>query len=251
MSARLPLSSLILVAALAGCATPQNQNDPLEGINRPIYRFNTAVDQALLRPLSQAYTAVVPAPARHGVHNFFGNLNDIWIGINNLLQGKPKAAVSDWGRVLINSTVGVAGLVDVASKMDLEKHDEDLGQTLAVWGVGNGPYLVLPFLGSTTLRDSTDLIAEHALYQDMIPDNSTRDGVTALRILDVRAQLLGVDHVISEAGGLDEYAFIRDAYLQRRASLAADGATPATADEDDPGPTPEPATPATATPATP
>ena len=222
---------------LAGCATPENQGDPLEGLNRQVYRFNSAVDKAALKPLAQGYAVVVPRPARTGVHNFFSNIGDVFVSLNNLLQGHPNQTASDIGRMVINSTVGVVGLVDVASKMGLEKHDADFGQTLGKWGLGPGPYLVLPFFGSTTLRDSADIVANTALYQHISPEASTRDKIIPVRILDTRAQLLGVDSLL-ESSGPDEYAFVRSTYLQGRQNKIGGTVEPAPL-EDDPGPTPE------------
>lgn len=235
---------VVMAGLLTACATPQNNYDPLESINRPIYRFNTAVDKAVLRPAAQAYTTVVPGPARTGVHNFFSNIDDIFVGLNNLLQGKPKKAGSDVGRLLINSTLGVFGLVDVASKVGLEKHDEDFGQTLGKWGVGSGPYLVIPIFGPTTARDSVNVVAAQATY-GQIDDIPVRNSLTALRVLDARAQLLGVDQVIDQANGTDTYAFMRDAYLERREFEIRDGEASTGQDDNfDPGPTGE--TPASA-----
>jgi phospholipid-binding lipoprotein MlaA len=218
-------SVLILVGALAlaGCATGSNPKDPIEPFNRDVYAFNSTFDAWVTKPIAQGYVAATPRPARVNVSNFFGNLGDIWIGINNLLQGKPGDAASDAGRVLVNSTIGILGFFDVASEMGLDKHDEDFGQTLGVWGVGDGPYLVLPFFGPRTTRDAFGLIPDtYAALPGYIPDIPTRNTVRALGLVSTRADLLGGETTLSQAA-LDEYAFVRDFYLRRRASLIRDG----------------------------
>ncbi|MDD2872564.1 MAG: VacJ family lipoprotein, partial [Azoarcus sp.] len=152
---------LVLTAAVllgTGCATTaSNPQDPLEGYNRAMFSFNEGLDKAVIKPAAQVYEAVLPSPVRTGVGNVFGNLGDPWIGINNLLQGKVADALSDMMRFVFNSTFGIAGLFDIASEMGFAKHDEDFGQTLGRWGVGDGAYIVLPFFGSRTLRDAAML----------------------------------------------------------------------------------------------
>lgn len=211
---------------LAGCATSGNPKDPIEGFNRAMYGFNEAIDTAILKPVAKGYDAVLPTPVRTGVTNFFGNIADFFIGVNNLLQGKPAEAASDLGRVLINSTIGLLGVIDWASDMGLEKHDEDFGQTFGRWGVGDGAYVVLPFFGPRTVRDTVGLVldvkTDPVRQIDHIP---TRNTLMALRIIDNRADLLPADKVIEEAA-LDKYAYIRDGYLQRRRSLIYDGNPP-------------------------
>ncbi|MDP3036345.1 MAG: VacJ family lipoprotein, partial [Rhodocyclaceae bacterium] len=149
--------TVALVGLLGGCATSGNPKDPIEGYNRAMYGFNEAVDTVLIKPVAQGYDAVLPAPVRTGVTNFFGNIADLFIGVNNLFQGKPDQAASDLGRVLINSTIGILGLFDVATEAGLEKHEEDFGQTFGRWGVGNGAYVVLPIFGPRTVRDTAGL----------------------------------------------------------------------------------------------
>lgn len=146
------------VVLASGCAsTPRNPDDPLEGYNRAMFTFNEKVDKAVLKPVAEAYDYVTPKPVKIGVGNFFSNLADPWIGLNNLLQGKPAEALSDWMRFMVNTVFGFAGLLDIASEAQLPKHDEDFGQTLAVWGVGEGPYFVVPFFGPRTVRDAAVL----------------------------------------------------------------------------------------------
>jgi len=225
--ARSALMTGCLAGLLAACAgTPPNPKDPLEGFNRAMFSFNEGLDQVLIKPVAQGYEAAVPLPARIGVSNFFGNVGDLWVGINNLLQGKGGDAANDVGRLLINSTLGILGLFDVASEMGLERHDEDFGQTLGRWGVGEGAYVVLPLFGPRTVRDTgglvVDVLADPVSSVDDVP---TRNTLRALRIVSVRAELLPGDKAIEQAA-LDKYAYIRDAYLQRRLNLIHDGNPP-------------------------
>lgn len=225
-SFRAGLCAALLAGLLGGCATSGNPKDPIEGFNRAMYGFNEAVDTVLIKPVAQGYDYVMPTPVRTGVTNFFGNIADLFIGVNNLLQGKPDQAASDIGRVLVNSTVGILGLIDVASYAGLEKHEEDFGQTFGRWGVGDGAYIVLPFYGPRTLRDTAGLVLDAAAdpvnHIDNIPARNT---LLALRIIDTRADLLPADKVIEEAA-LDKYSYMRDGYLQRRRNLIHDGNPP-------------------------
>jgi phospholipid-binding lipoprotein MlaA len=224
------LKSALLVAALSGvlggCATSGNPKDPIEGFNRAMYGFNEAVDTVLIKPVAQGYDAVLPTPVRTGVTNFFGNIADFFIGVNNLLQGKPNQAASDLGRVLVNSTVGLLGVIDWASGMGMEKHEEDFGQTFGRWGAGDGAYVVLPIFGPRTVRDTAGLVldvaADPVANIDHVP---TRNTLLALRLVDTRADLLPADKVIEEAA-LDKYSYVRDGYLQRRRNLIHDGNPP-------------------------
>ncbi len=220
------LLAVTFAGMLAGCATSGNPKDPIEGFNRAMFGFNEAVDRAVLKPVAQGYDAVLPTPVRTGVTNFFGNIADLFIGVNNLLQGKPADALNDWGRVLVNSTVGILGLIDVASQMGMEKHEEDFGQTFGRWGAGDGAYVVLPLFGPRTVRDTVGLLVDVSV--DPIANIGhvpTRNSLLALRIIDTRADLLPADKVIEEAA-LDKYAYVRDGYLQRRRSLIHDGNPP-------------------------
>lgn len=218
--------TVALGALLGGCATSGNPKDPIEGFNRAMYGFNEAVDMVLIKPVAQGYDTVMPDPVRTGITNFFGNIADFFIGVNNLLQGKPDQAVSDLGRVLVNSTIGILGLFDVATEAGLEKHEEDFGQTFGRWGMGNGAYVVVPIFGPRTVRDTAGLILDVAADPVAnIGNVPTRNTLLALRLIDTRADLLPADKVIEEAA-LDKYSYVRDGYLQRRRNLVHDGNAP-------------------------
>ncbi len=211
---------------LGGCATSGNPKDPIEGFNRAMFAFNEGLDTVIIKPVSTGYDYVLPSPVKTGVSNFFGNIGDVFIAVNNLLQGKVPEAASDAGRFLVNSTIGLLGVLDVASDMGLEKHNEDFGQTFGRWGVGNGAYVVVPFFGPRTVRDTVGLVldvkADPVGYIDHVP---TRNSLYALRVVSDRAALLPADKVIEEAA-LDKYSYIRDGYLQRRRNLIHDGNPP-------------------------
>lgn len=214
---------LALIGVLAGCASvSKNPDDPWESFNRKTYAVNKAVDKVVVRPFAVVYQHVVPNVMKAGVGNFFDNLGEITTILNDILQGKIRQAGHDSGRFLLNSTVGLAGLVDVASKMKLERHEEDFGQTLAVWGVKKGPYMILPLFGPTTLRDGVgsmvDSRSDPILYVD--PTRS-RNQLWAGRLIDKRYGLLDSEKYLTDA--LDEYSFVRDAYMQRREYLINDG----------------------------
>lgn len=218
--------SLAMVGLLGGCATSGNPKDPIEGFNRAMFDINDALDKGFVKPVAQAYDTVLPPQLRTGISNFFGNIDDVFIAVNNLLQGKVTSAASDVGRVFLNTTIGVAGIFDVATEFGLEKHDEDFGQTFGRWGVSDGPYLVLPLLGPSTVRDSfgqaLDINFDPAANIDKVP---TRNSTVALRGINDRARLLPTDKIVEEAA-LDRYAYIREAYLQRRRSKVYDGEPP-------------------------
>lgn len=196
--------------------------DPWEGLNRKVHEFNDVADRWVLKPVAEGYVKVTPNPVEQGVSNFFGNLLEVRNIFNDVLQWKWKQAGNDTGRFLINSTLGVAGVFDVARHMELKKSEgEDFGQTLAVWGVGSGPYLVLPFLGPSTIRDTAGLPADWVVHPiDQIDHVATRNSVRALDFLNTRAELLEAEEFISG----DRYVFLREAYLQRREYLINDGA---------------------------
>lgn len=224
---------LLLGFFLTGCATPYNRKDPLEPLNRAVFGFNEAVDNAILKPVAKGYKAVTPEPIEMMIGNFFSNLDDVLVTINDLLQLKFIEALSDSGRVLINSTVGLFGLVDVASAIGLEKRNEDFGQTLGRYGIASGPYLVLPLLGPSSLRDAIGRVADSKidpLYR--IDHISTRNRALALKFTDARARALDVEKTLEEAA-LDKYEFVRDAYLQRRRSLVHDGNPPRRKDDEE------------------
>lgn len=221
------------VGLLAGCATSGDPKDPIEGFNRAMFAFNEGLDSAVVKPVAKGYEAVLPSPIRTGVTNFFGNIADLFIGVNNLLQGKIPAAASDLGRVAVNSTIGILGLIDFASDMGLEKHDEDFGQTFGRWGVGNGAYVVLPVFGPRTARDTVGFVLDYR-YDPVtnVDKRSNRYTLVALRAVSGRANLLPADKVIEEAA-LDKYSYVRDAYLQRRRHLIYDGNAPREAEDAD------------------
>lgn len=214
--------------ALAGCATTADRDprDPFEAFNRRVYRFNEVVDEAVTRPVATAYRDYVHVEIRNRVRNFFGNIGDVFIGVNNFLQGKVEEGIQDWARVAFNTTFGLLGLHDIASEMGLEKHNEDFGQTLGWWGVESGPYLVLPFLGSSTVRDGVGTGID--LYVDPLDEArpiALRNTLWGLRVISVRADLLDASRILEQAA-LDKYVFQRDAYLQRRRNLVYDGRPP-------------------------
>lgn len=213
----------VAAALLAGCAAPANPRDPFEKFNRAMFKFNDAVDRAALKPAATAYKETLPSFVQTGVNNFFGNLADAWSAVNNLLQGKGTEGMSDLTRFTLNSTLGMAGVLDIASQAGLHKHSEDLGQTLGSWGVPSGPYLMLPLLGPSTVRDTAALPAD--LWADpwshKMPVGWRNVGI-GVRAIDQRAAVLEASNLMEEAA-LDRYEFIRDGYLQRRESRIEDG----------------------------
>lgn len=225
------LCALVALAALGGCATtgtstPRDPRDPFERTNRTLYRFNDVVDRATLKPLAKGYRKVTPQWFRRGVGNFFSNLQYPMTIVNQLLQGKPATAARDTGRLLANTVLGVGGLFDVGTRMGLEKNDEDFGQTLGVWGVPSGPFLVLPFLGPSSVRDAPATIAEPFVDPLTYADVKWEVvwGLRALNAIDGRAQLLTLEPTLERA--FDRYAFIRNAWVQRREYQVRDGDVP-------------------------
>ena len=225
MSARAFVLALALAAG--GCATTNaDPRDPLEGVNRAVFVFNDKADEIVFQPAARLYKNVTPQGLRDAVRNFFNNIDDLFIGANNLLQGKVETAVNDWLRFAVNTTFGLLGIQDWASDMGLEKHNEDFGQTLARWGVGDGLYLVLPLLGPSTLRDTAALPVDWAgdpVYEHAPVDE--RNALTVTRTIGRRADLLGASRTLEEAA-LDRYVFLREAYLQQRRSQIYDGRPP-------------------------
>jgi phospholipid-binding lipoprotein MlaA len=224
---RLRLASLsVAVALLAGCAAGTNPVDPYEGFNRGVYRFNEQLDKAVLKPVAEGYRFVLHPFIRASVSNFFSNLNDVIVVLNNTLQGKFTTAYADFGRIMINSSLGILGLFDIASEAGIEKHDEDFGQTLGWWGVPDGPYIVLPFFGPSNGRDVVgrvgDLFSDPVTYIDPVV---ARNSLWGTRVVNRRAELLDASKVL-ETAALDPYEFVRDAYLQRRRNLIYDGKPP-------------------------
>lgn len=221
----LAVGALLLVST-SGAVADESSHDPYEGFNRSMFAVNEVVDKYAAKPVAQVYDAALPLPVKAGVGNFFGNVGDLWIGVNNALQGKFANAGSDLGRLAINLTLGIFGLFDVASELGLDKHDEDFGQTLAVWGVGDGPYLFWPIIGPRNVRDTAGWAAD--LYVDPVGNVdpvAVRNSLVGLRFVDLRASLLPADKVIDEAA-LDKYSYIRDAYMQRRRNQIFDGRPP-------------------------
>ncbi|MDR0701622.1 MAG: VacJ family lipoprotein [Azoarcus sp.] len=224
----LKTSRLAFVAAafLASCANAPPE-DPFERYNRAMFSLNEKLDATVAKPVAKAYVAVTPAPVRTWVGNFFGNLNDPWISLNNLLQGKPADALSDLMRFLVNSTMGIGGLLDIATEARLPKHDEDFGQTLGVWGFHDGPYVMLPFFGPRTLRDALAFPLDRTFDDSwhFVSDIATRNSLTMLQLASDRARVLGLERTLDEAT-LDKYRYSRDFYLQQRRFKVYDGDPP-------------------------
>ncbi len=244
----------VAALALAGCATGPNTNpaDPLEPFNRGVSTFNDNLDKYALKPVAEGYETVVPLPLRTAVGNFFSNISDVYSAGNNLLQGKPTRAVEDTMRVAINSVLGIGGLIDIATPAGLPKYKEDFGQTLGVWGVPSGPYLVLPLFGPSSVRDASGMVVDRFMDPTTyIAPWYASLSVTTVRVIDGRAQLLGASNLL-EAAALDKYAFLRDSYRQRREYLIHDGNLPSTDDDGQPQQKPDaPADDGGAAPATP
>lgn len=216
------------VLFLQGCATVANPDprDPLESFNRGVFGFNDVVDRAVLKPVATVYRGVLPQWVRKGVGNFFNNLEDVWSVVNNALQLRGQDTGDSLGRVMVNSTVGIAGLVDVASELNIERHTADFGLTLGRWGVGAGPYVVIPFLGPYTLREVAALpLDRQGNLVNHVSDVPTRDGLIILNVVDTRASYLSAGDVV-EGAALDKYTFMRDSYLQRQRNRVYDGNPP-------------------------
>lgn len=220
------LLAWVLAAGLAGCASvpdgkQADPRDPLEGFNRSMYTFNDTVDRAVLKPVAQGYVNVVPSPVRSCVRNMFHNVGDVMSAINSFLQNRAPDGINTTFRVLFNTTMGVFGCFDLATQNGLPRNKADFGQTMGVWGVGSGPYLVLPFLGPSTVRDAggtaVDFFADPVAVSN-IDNVPLRNSIYGLRIVNARANLLEVGNLLDQVA-LDPYTFTRDAYLQRRASL--------------------------------
>jgi phospholipid-binding lipoprotein MlaA len=214
-------AALLALALLQGCATGPNPRDPFEPYNRSMSNFNDSVDKAVLKPVAEAYQSALPSPVRTGVNNFFANLTDVWSFVNNALQAKPQAAADSLLRFSVNTVFGLGGVLDWATEMGIERHREDFGKTLGRWGVATGPYLVLPLLGPSTVRDTAAMVVDTQgdllLQVDNVP---SRNSLYVLRAVDFRASLLRAEGVLDQAA-LDKYSFLRDAYLQRRGGGAA------------------------------
>lgn len=222
---KLALASALLL--LGGCASNGDPRDPLEPLNRSIHAFNEAVDRVAMKPLAEAYRAVAPQFVETGVRNVFSNLGDVGVLANDLLQFKGADAVSDFMRLAFNSTFGLFGLLDVASEMGLRKHEEDFGQTLGKWGVTDSPYLVLPFFGPSTFRDTVGLAVDNNYLDPLrrVDDMGIRNRSAFARIVSRRADLLEAKAAV-DAAALDGYEFTRDIYLERRRAQVYDGRPP-------------------------
>jgi phospholipid-binding lipoprotein MlaA len=234
MTRRLWAGLALFVLMLSGCATGPNANprDPLEPFNRGMYQFNDAVDRAVVKPVATVYRDVLPSPVRTGVTNFFANLQDAWSFVNNSLQLKGEAAGNSLVRFGVNTVFGLGGVLDMASEMQVERHTEDFGQTLGYWGVGAGPYLVLPLLGPSTLRDT--LASPVDAYGNVVAGvdpAATRNALTVVNLLNRRSRLLEASTILDQVA-LDSYTFTRDAFLQRRLNAVYDGYPP---DDAEPG----------------
>lgn len=223
-----PLLLATLLAISPAALAEGDPRDPLESMNRGIHSFNEGFDRALLKPVAESYKAVMPSFARTGVRNFFSNLNDVTVLANDVLQFKLKQSASDLMRLSLNTTLGLAGLLDIASEAGLRKHDEDFGQTLGRWGLGSGAYLVLPFFGPSSVRDAVGLGVD-TVYTDLVYDVDQwepRTFAVALRAVSVRADLLEAKQAVDAAALGDNYEFMRDLYLERRQFQVYDGNPP-------------------------
>jgi phospholipid-binding lipoprotein MlaA len=235
MRSRLLLTAALCAGLLSACASlppgERDPRDPMERFNRSMYRFNDSLDRSIAKPVARAYTKVTPQPVRSGIGNFFRNLNSPTVMVNDLLQWKPTAFFTETLRLLVNTTVGIGGLFDPASQLGLPAGDEDFGQTLGRWGVAGGPYMVLPVLGPSTVRDTAGFVADQ--FTDpkyyLVKDPWVSAGLTVLSLVNTRAGLLGTDEVL--ASSFDPYVFMRNAYLQRREFQVRDGTAPAAAEE--------------------
>ncbi len=215
--------SIAAVMVMAGCATHPtgrpNDADPLESSNRAVYNFNDTIDRTILTPVAEAYRFITPQPVRTCINNIFLNLGDVWSGLNSFMQGRQEDALNTMGRVLLNTTAGLGGCLDLASTTGAKRIPNDFGVTLGVWGISSGPYLVLPLIGSSTLRDGVgkgvDLYVGQVEFGSLVQNVNFRNSVYGLELVERREALLDVTETVDRTA-LDPYSFIRDAYLQRR-----------------------------------
>lgn len=229
--------SLPVVLALSGCATAHSP-DPLESWNRGVFSFNETVDVHVLKPVAEGYVKVTPQPVRTGVRNFFGNIGDVWSSVNLFLQGRLKEGAASTMRVAVNSTLGLGGLIDLATPMRLDRFNEDLGQTLGVWGAPSGAYIVWPLMGPSSVRDSANFVTSMTFLATTLIDGAREDNLARLlNVVSTRAAYLSATDLLDSVA-LDKYAFTRDAYLQRRQSLIDQGRTPAEVEEEEEAPEP-------------
>lgn len=229
-----PVAAVLAVALLGGCATaPVSRVDPFEPVNRAMYAVHEPIDRVVVRPAIQAYVDYVPRVIRQPISNFFNNIDDLFSGINGVLQGKPEKAGHDFGRVMVNSLVGIGGLIDVASDAGIPRGEEDFGQTFGHWGIAQGPYLFVPLFGPTTVRDGTGwVIRAYTTPVGFIDNVPVRNSVWGVGAVDLRAQALEAQTLVERAA-LDPYTFIRRSYLQRREYLTYDGSPPPAKDDDE------------------
>jgi len=226
-------AALALAALLAGCAAAPSRDDPFEPMNRVSYRVHEVVDGQIVKPMVQAYVDYTPRPVQQGIRNFFGNIEDFFSFINDMLQGKPDKAGHDLGRVITNTGFGILGLIDIASDAGIPKGNEDFGQTFGVWGIPQGPYLFIPVFGPTTVRDGSGwIVRAYASPIGYLPDVSTRNVLWGIGLVDLRASALQTESLVNQAA-IDPYTFIRRAYLQRRQFLVYDGQPPPTKEDDE------------------
>lgn len=230
---RRPLLAAAAAVLLGGCATTGvSRVDPLEPVNRAMYAVNEPID-AVLRPMIQAYVDYVPSVVRQPISNFFNNIDDLFSGINGVLQGKTEKASHDFGRVMVNTLIGLGGLIDVASDAGIPRGGEDFGQTFGVWGFPQGPYLYVPLFGPTTVRDGAGwVVRAYTTPVGFIPDVPVRNSLWGVGYVDLRAQALEAQTLVDRAS-LDPYTFIRRAYLQRREYLTYDGRPPPAKEDDE------------------
>jgi phospholipid-binding lipoprotein MlaA len=225
-------ATLVAVALVAGCATGPTREDPFEPMNRVSYKVHRVVDGQIIKPVVQAYVDYTPVIVRTAVSNFFGNIDDMFSVINDMLQGKGDKAGNDLGRVITNTGFGVLGLIDVAGSGGIPKGNEDFGQTFGFWGIPQGPYLFIPVFGPTTVRDGSGwLIRGYADPVGYIDDVATRNVLHVLNLVELRASALQAESLVNQAA-IDPYTFIRRAYLQRREYLVYDGKPPPPKEDD-------------------
>jgi len=232
MRALLRIAAVSAAALVAGCASTPSNVDPLEPMNRALYQVHDVLDTNIVKPVAEGYVSVVPQFMRTGFANVFNNIDDLFSAVNGLLQGKPDKAGNDLGRVMINTMFGLGGLIDVAADLDIERGNEDFGQTFAVWGFPPGPYLFIPLFGPTTVRDGTGVIVRIALGPvGYVPNVPVRNSIYGVGYVDLRSQPLESGSLVDTAA-LDRYIFIRNAYLQRRRYLIYDGKPPPEPEDD-------------------
>ncbi len=221
-----PCLVLLLVSFLSACATTGagDPRDPWEGFNRGVYSFNEAVDSAIFNPISTVYKAITPEIVDTGITNFFSNVGEVSVIANDILQFKFGQALSDLARFVFNSTLGLLGFFDVSTEMGFEKHDEDFGQTLATWGMGHGPFLMVPFFGPSSVRDATGFAVDAGLFNPIfyLDNELLRAGLLTMNYIDFKADLTSASNLLEEAA-LDKYEFIKNAYFDRRETLVNDG----------------------------